>query len=68
MQVSLDGGVTWVKSDNVRVIYDNVGEDEDQSLLVNLSEEGAVLDVMDADGEVEKSAWMMVSDMEDMTH
>lgn len=68
MQVSLDGGQTWIESENVRVIYEKCGDEEDKNLLVNMNEEGVVLDFMDQDGEVEKTAYMFVDDMEEMTH
>ncbi len=68
MQVSLDGGQTWIESDNVRVIYEGCGDEEDKNLLLNMNEEGVVLDYMDQEGEVEKTAYMLVQDMEEMTY
>lgn len=68
MQVSIDGGETWIDTDNVRVIYGNVGIDEDQDLLVNLTHEGIILDLMDESGDVQATAAMEISDLEEMTH
>lgn len=48
MQVSTDGGVTWVDADNVRVTYDEVdvpGEDSQGQVLFNFTEEGLITDI-----------------------
>jgi hypothetical protein len=49
MKVSLDGGLTWKDSDNVRVLYDNLeivnvrgDEIHNVTLLLNATSEGLV--------------------------
>jgi hypothetical protein len=67
MQVSIDGGETWIEASNVRVVYDHRGENEDQELLVNLGEEGVILDQTDADGEVIATGCIDLDGLEGMT-
>ena len=52
MKVSLDGGLTWKDSDNVRVLYDNLeivdgkgDEVHNATLLLNATSEGLITDV-----------------------
>lgn len=68
--VSLDGGVTWVSSDNVRVLFHDATEDDDemQDMLVNISSEGMILDVIgQGSGEVSKTACMDVDALVELT-
>jgi hypothetical protein len=47
MSFSIDGGRTWIDIDGqVRVLYD-FDEDGQQSLLVNCTEEGVIMDAID---------------------
>jgi len=71
MQVSLDGGVTWKNTGNVRVMFRDANEDDDgfQDLLVNVTHEGIILDVIAQEsGEVDKTTCMMVEDLIGMAH
>jgi len=48
---SLDGGVTWLKAESVRVSYDVVvenyeGEEKEAELVLNCTDEGQICDVI----------------------
>lgn len=48
--VSLDGGETFDAADNVRVMVEDIDVDDDVvNLLINVSPEGVVLDVLTTD-------------------
>jgi hypothetical protein len=47
MRVSIDGGLTWVERDNVRIIYDEMMDttENDVELHLNCTTEGLITDV-----------------------
>lgn len=49
MKVSIDGGLTFVDSDSVHVIYDDLlcGDEHPASLSINCTTEGLIMDVDD---------------------
>jgi hypothetical protein len=69
--VSTDDGVTWQSSSGIRVMFHAANESDDtlQDLLVNVTPEGVILDVLSQDtGEVAQSAALLIEDLVGMTH
>lgn len=70
LQISLDDGLTWQSTNGVRLSFHDAAEDDDsmQDLLVNVTTEGIILDLIDqASGEVDKTACLPVDELVSMT-
>jgi hypothetical protein len=70
-QYSVDGGITWIDvTDGLRFVFREAIEESDgcRDLLVNITEEGIILDLQDAaDGEVMGTGSLAIEDLVAMT-
>lgn len=68
--LSLDDGVTWVSSGGVRLSFHDAVEDDDgmSDLMVNVTDEGIILDVTDqGSGGVSRTACLNVDSLVSLT-
>jgi len=69
--VSLDDGESWRPSNGIRVMYHDANETDEgmEDLMVNVTTEGVILDLLDqASGEVSRTAPLLVDSLIGLTH
>lgn len=70
LQLSIDDGRTWQPSNGVRLVFRDASENDDnmQDLLVNVTTEGIILDLMDqVEGSVDQTVALDVDALVNMT-
>lgn len=70
LQVSLDDGLSWLPSSGVRLVFRDASENDDnmQDLLVNVTTEGIILDLIDqVEGTVDQTVSLPTDELVGMT-
>jgi len=66
LESDISDSLKEVEVEDIYVLIDGIGEDEDQSIQFKITDEGLVLDLIDSDGDIIGTNSFHTSDLEEM--
>jgi hypothetical protein len=66
LESDVSDGLKEVEVEDVYVLIDGIGEDEDKTIQFKITDEGLILDLIDSDGEIIGTNSLHINDLEEM--
>ena len=66
LESDVSDGLKEVAVEDVYVLIDGIGEDEDKTIQFKITDEGLILDLIDSDGEIIGTNSLHINDLEEM--